>query len=147
MEFNQDNPVVKLCIQGMSLEGEGKKGEASELFLQAWRESSNDLEKFMSAHYVARHQPTPADKLSWDRTALEFILKIQDESAKAHYPSVYLNIAKCYEDLQDFENAKKNYYLALYFTDYLTDEGYGNMIKKGIALGLERISPTSGAMP
>jgi tetratricopeptide (TPR) repeat protein len=140
MELNPDNNVVKLCIQGMHLEGEGKKAEASQVFQQAWSEASTDLEKFMAAHYVARHQETAADKLSWDKTALEYILKINDETTKANYPSLYLNIAKCYEDLDDFENAKKNYYLALYFTEYLPDEGYGMMIKSGIAKGLERIS-------
>lgn len=32
MQFDPDNNIIKLCAKGMSLEGEGKPGEASELF-------------------------------------------------------------------------------------------------------------------
>lgn len=36
MEFNPSNNVVKLCLQGMGMEEQGKPEEASKLFLQAW---------------------------------------------------------------------------------------------------------------
>ena len=36
MQFDPENPIIKLCAEGMQLEGEGKKEEAEELFLQAW---------------------------------------------------------------------------------------------------------------
>ena len=61
------------------------------------------------------------DKLKWDETALQLALKINDDTIKGAYPSLYLNIAKCYEDLNDFENARKNYQLALSFTNLLPD--------------------------
>jgi rifampin ADP-ribosylating transferase len=63
MEVNPNNHVVKLCLQGMSMEAKGKPEEASKLFLQAWNEATNDLENFISAHYVARHQKNVSDKL------------------------------------------------------------------------------------
>jgi tetratricopeptide (TPR) repeat protein len=140
MQFDPDNRVVKLCAQGMILEGENKKDEALELFQRAWSESSNDFEKFTSAHYVARHQISVEDKLKWDERALSFALKIDDHNIKASYPSLYLNIAKCYEDMADLSNAKRNYQLARSFFSYLPDDGYGNMIKSGINSGLERVS-------
>jgi hypothetical protein len=56
MQFDPNNNIVKLCTQGMSLEGEGKKEEALKLFQQAWDEATHDFEKFTAAHYVARHQ-------------------------------------------------------------------------------------------
>jgi rifampin ADP-ribosylating transferase len=56
MEFNPSNNVIKLCVQGMDMEGKGKPDEASGLFLQAWNEATNDFEKFTAAYYVARHQ-------------------------------------------------------------------------------------------
>ena len=56
MEFNPNNKIIKLCVQGMHMEGEGRPEEASRLFLQAWNEATNDFEKFTAAHYVARHQ-------------------------------------------------------------------------------------------
>jgi len=59
---------------------------------------------------------------------------------QASYPSLYLNIAKCHEDLRDISNAKKNYEIALSHTDHLPDNNYGEIIKSGIKNGLERLS-------
>ena len=61
----------------------------------------NHFEKFISAHYVARHQENIQDKLKWDETALNLALKINDKNIKGALPSLYLNIAKCHEDLKD----------------------------------------------
>jgi hypothetical protein len=99
MEFNPNNNVVKLCLQGMDMEEKGKPEEASKLFLQAWNEATNDFEKFISAHYVARHQKNVSDKLEWLETALQFALKINNDTVKSAFPSLYSNIAKCYEDV------------------------------------------------
>jgi rifampin ADP-ribosylating transferase len=123
MEFNPNNNVVKLCIQGMDLEEKGKPGEASKIFLQAWNEATNDFEKYIAAHYVTRHQKNVSDKLKWLETALKFALKINNDAVKGALPSLYSNIAKCYEDLSDPDNAKKNYELATSFTGKLSDNG------------------------
>lgn len=139
MEFDPNNNVVKLCAQGMEMEGKGKPEEATKFFYQAWSEATNDFEKFTAAHYVARHQKSITDKLKWDETALQMALKINDGVVEETFPSLYLNIAKCYEDLNDFDNAKKNYDLALSFADFLPGNGYGNMVKGGIMKGLERV--------
>lgn len=139
MQFDPDNKIVNLCAQGMDMEGKGNAEEASKLFLQAWNESTNDFEKFTSAHYVARHQKSVVEKLKWDETALHLALKINDDIVKGTYPSLYLNIAKCYEDLNDFDNARKNYRLGLSFTNLLPDDGYGNMMRVGLQNGIERV--------
>lgn len=140
MLFDPDNNVVKLCAQGMNLEGKGKLKDANRLFLQAWKEATNDFEKFTAAHYVARYQKSVEEKLKWDETALQLAFKIDDDTIKETYPSLYLNIAKCYEDLNDFVNAKKNYQLALSFTNKLPDNGYGDMIIEGIKNGIKRVT-------
>ncbi len=123
MEFDPNNNVVKLCIQGIDMEGKGKPEEASRLFLQAWNEATNDFEKFIAAHYVARHQKSVRNKLNWAETALQVALKINNDTVKGAFPSLYLNIAKCYEDLNDLENAKKNHELAISFMNKLSDNG------------------------
>jgi len=123
MEFNPNNNVVKLCVQGMDMEEKGKPEEASRLFLQAWNEATNDFEKFTAAYYVARHQKNVPHKLKWLETALQFALKINDDTVKGAFPSIYINIARCYEDLSDLDNAKKNYELAISFTDKPSDNG------------------------
>jgi tetratricopeptide (TPR) repeat protein len=123
MEFNPNNNIVKLCLQGMGLEEKGRPEEARKIFLQAWNESTNDFEKFIAAHYVARHQKNVPDKLKWFETALHLALKVNDDSVKAAFASLYVNIAKCYEELNDFDNAKKNYELAKSFTAQPSDTG------------------------
>ena len=123
MEFNPNNNVIKLCIEAMGMEEKGKPEEASRLFLQAWNEATNDFEKFIASYYVARQQRNTSDKLKWLETALQFALKVNDDSVKGAFPSLYSNIAKCYEDLGDPGNAKKNYELALLFKDKISDNG------------------------
>jgi rifampin ADP-ribosylating transferase len=123
MEFNPNNPIVKLCLQGMDMEAKGKTEEASSLFLQAWNEATNDFEKFMASYYVARSQKNVRDQLKWNETALQLALKINNEAVNAAFPSLYFNIAKCYEDLGDADNAKKNYESAISSTNQPSDKG------------------------
>lgn len=137
MIFDPENKIVKLCAKGLEIEGQPE--EAKKFFIQAWEEASNDIERLTAAHYIARHQSSVADKLKWDEVALQHALNIKDDSVKGIFPSLYLNIAKCYEDLNDLTNAQKHYQLALLATDTLVDDGYGNMIKMGILNGIERI--------
>ena len=122
MEFNPTNNVVKICIEAMGLEEKGNPA-AGKLFLQAWNESANDLEKFIAAHYVARQQTNVPDKLKWLETALQFALKINDDTVNSALPSLYLNIAKCYEELSEPDKAKKNYALATLHKDKPSDKG------------------------
>ena len=123
MEFNPNNNVIKLCIEGMGMEEKGKPGEASRLFLRAWNESTNDFEKFTAAYYVARHQKNVSDKLKWLETALKSALRINDVSVAGAFPSLYSNIAKCYEESGDADNAKKNHELAISSRDTPSDSG------------------------
>ena len=139
MEFDPHNKVVQLCAKGMELEGQARPEEAAKVFDEAWRLATTDLEKFTAAHYVARHQKNISDKLKWDETALQHALNMTDASMKAALPSLYLNVGKGYEDLNDWHNAHRNYQSALSCAGFLPDDGYGNMIRTGIRNGLDRI--------
>ena len=123
MEFNPGNNIVKLCLKGMGMEENSRPEEAGKLFHQAWNEATDDFEKFIAAHYVARHQKNVSDKLKWLETALQFALKINDDSVKSAFPTLYLNIAKCYEDLNEPDKAIKNSELANSFKDEPSDKG------------------------
>ena len=123
MEFSPNNRVIKLCIEGMHMEDNGKPGEASRLFLLAWNESTNDFEKFTAAYYVARHQKNVPDKLKWLEASLQSALKINDVTVASAFPSLYSNIAKCYEDTGDHESAKKNNELAISAKNKPSDPG------------------------
>lgn len=123
MEFSPFNKIVKLCLQGMEMEDQGNLEKASKLFLQSWDEASNDFEKFLAAHYVARHQKTVFDKLNWLETTLKFALKVNDNTVNSAFPLLYSNIAKCYEDLNNSEKAKENFDLAISYKYHPTDKG------------------------
>jgi tetratricopeptide (TPR) repeat protein len=123
MEFSPFNHVIKRCLQGMDLEEKGKPEEAYQLFLQGWNEATNDFEKFITAHYVARHQKTVPDRLTWLEMALQFALKINDDAVRSALPSLYSNMAKCYEDLGEPDQAKEHAELALSFKNNPSDKG------------------------
>lgn len=111
MEFNPANPIVKLCLQGMAMEDQNKTDEAKQFFVLAWNESTQDFEKFIAAHYLARYQNSVIDKLTWLETCLEYALKINDDSVNSALPALYLNIGKCHEELNNHEEAKKYFEL------------------------------------
>lgn len=123
MEFNPNNSIVKLCLKGMAAEAKGQSEEADELFLQAWNEGTTDLEKFMAAWFVAGHQKKASDKLKWLETSLQFARSTDDVAIKSALPTLYVNIAKCYEELNNSDNAQKNNELAHSFKDKIFDEG------------------------
>ena len=110
-QFNPNNKIIQLLLRGMGMKDSGKPEEASLLFLKAWSEATDDFERFIAAYYVARHQKNSSDKLKWFETSLQFALKLNDVAVKSAFPSLYLNIAKCYEALSDPDKAKK--YVAL----------------------------------
>ena len=124
-KWNSTQTIILLnaAFKVSDLEGKGKQKEAGKIFLQGWNEATNDFEKFMTAYYVARHQENVSDKLKWFETALRLALKINNDLVKGAFASLYANIAKCYEDLNDPGNAKKNYELANSVIDKPSDIG------------------------
>jgi rifampin ADP-ribosylating transferase len=123
MEFNPNNHIVKLCIQGMGREDEGKPEEARKIFLQAWNEATNDFERFLAAYYVARHQENISDRLNWTEKALQLALQINNDAVNSALPTLYISIAKSYEQLGDSDKAKLNYDLANSARQNPTDKG------------------------
>lgn len=123
MEFSPNNNVVKRCLQAMAMEENGHPEEAGRLFLQAWNEATDDFEKFLAAHYVARHQKNVPDELKWLETALQFASKVNNEAVKAAFPSLHLKMAKCYENLGAPDKAEKHRELSASFAVKPSDKG------------------------
>lgn len=138
MQFDPNNKVVQLCAQGMQTEAEGKTAGAHALFQQAWDIAQNDFEAFTAAHYLARNQPDPKDNLKWNLEALTRANNIKDDDMKGHYPSLYLSVAKSYETLGNLPEANHHYQLAADSSQHLPPGKYGDMIRSGIAAGLQR---------
>jgi len=123
MDFNPNNPVVKLCLQGIGMEEQNKPEEALPFFQQAWDEATNDFEKFLASHYLAHRQSIVSDKLRWLQTSLQFAVQLNNDSVKSAFPFLYSAIAQCYEDLHEPDKAVENRALATTFNDTPSDQG------------------------
>jgi len=138
--MDTNNLIVQLCVDGMKAETEGRMDEARLLFSQAWEQSKNDFDACIAAHYVARHQKTLEETLHWNKEFLDRADAVNDERVQSFYPSLYLNMGKAYEDLGNWEQAKRHYELAAAKMGSLPAEGkYGNVVRGGIKRGLQRV--------
>jgi tetratricopeptide (TPR) repeat protein len=137
--MDPNNPVVKLCVEGMAAEEEGRFAEAQALFLQAWARRQDDFEACVAAHFVARQQDSPAAMLRWNQTALHHAEAVGDERVQGFYPSLYLNLGWSYEQIGDLAGARRCYELAARRLDDAPGGTYGEVVQKGIALAQQRI--------
>lgn len=138
--MDPDNPIVRLCAEGMEREMRGHFEDASKLFMAAWDRSMDDFEKCVAAHYIARHQKTALETLRWNRESLDRANAVNDSSVQGFYPSLYLNMGKSHEDLGDREEARRFYELAEAKMNSLHADRYGDIVRDGIARGLQRVS-------
>lgn len=109
---NPENVLIQLCIAGTQAEFQGQTERARQLYLQAWHLAADDYEACIAAHYVARFQENPAERLRWNREALRRADAIMDERVIPFYPSLYLNMGRSHELLGEHAEAQKFYALA-----------------------------------
>lgn len=128
-------------MAAMKEEIQGSKENAYKIYLQAWEESSDDYDRCISAHYIARYQKTLEDVLKWNTISLEHAKLVTDEKIKSFFPSLYLNMGKSYEDLGEFEKAKHYYDLSKGNFDVLNDDTYGDSVRDAIERANRRIDP------
>jgi tetratricopeptide (TPR) repeat protein len=147
MDIDPSNRIVQLCAEGMSAEFQGKFAESEALFNQAWESASNDFEAFIAAHYMARRQLSLEEKLKWNLESYHLANKIDGDGMKKFFPSLCLNVGKSYEDIGQIQEATHYYQLAADYSDKLSDNTYGNMIKSGITEGLKRVGASKSQNP
>lgn len=137
--MDSNNPVVRLCIQGMECEGRGLFEDASQLFLNAWNQSTSDVERCIAAHYVARHQKNPHDALMWNEACLNHANAVADDGVREFYPSLYLNLGKAHEDLGHREDAKRFYEMSAGVLNTLSEDRYGSVVRDAVENALRRM--------
>jgi tetratricopeptide (TPR) repeat protein len=124
----------------MEREQEGRHEEALQLFMLAWRESTNAFERSIAAHYVARHQTTPEGALHWNQESLTNADAVGDNRVQEFYPSLYLNMGKSYEDLGNLKDARRFYALAADRIDCLPESPLTDTVRRGVINGMRRTS-------
>lgn len=112
MEIDRNNPVIEYCIAGTQAEFQGQIDQARSLYRKAWEVSHGDYEACIAAHYMARHQDDPIQKLYWNQIAIEKADAVNDERVQAFYPSLYVNMGQSFELLGNLREAKRYYDLA-----------------------------------
>ena len=143
--MDPENPVVKLCAQGMEAEFAGRPVEARDLFVRAWEARADDYDACVAAHFVARHQATPEETLRWNQEALARAAAVADDRVRGFYPSLYLNLGHSHEQLGQLGEARQMYDLAAAAATDLPPGPYGDTVRDGIARGRQRVAETSGA--
>ena len=91
------------------------------------------LHRCTLAHYMADLQDDPEAELLWDLRALEAARAIAGEDGRVYYSSLHLNLAEDYRKLGDLTAAREHVARAAQFAGALPENGYGNMIRRGIA--------------
>ena len=137
--MDPNNPVVKLCAEGMQAEGEGQLDAARAYFQQAWDVRQDDFEACIAAHFMARHQP-PAETLHWNQVALDHAEAVTDDRVRGFYPSLYLNLGWSHEQLGDLSKASQYYELATSRLADLPDDSYATVVRKGVTAGQARVA-------
>ena len=132
------NPVVELCAAGMAVEG--TPAEARQLFERAWAARRDDFDAAIAAHFLARHQPTPADTLHWNAMAVRHAEAVADGSAAAFLASLYLNLGDAQANVGDRAEAAASARRAAEHLTALPPGGYRDFV----ALGISRLAARVG---
>ncbi|MFB4285224.1 MULTISPECIES: hypothetical protein [unclassified Nonomuraea] len=134
--MDPDNPVVRLCTQGMQAEAEGRDIDAKGFFQQAWEIAGDDYEACIAAHYLARHQSTPQQTLHWNQECLNRADLVADDRVRGFYASLHVNIAKAYGDLGEPDRAREHFERATAHIDDVPPGQYADWTRVAIAEGL-----------
>lgn len=138
MRMDPENPVVRLCAEGMQAETQGRVGDARALYEQAWEARRDDYEACVAAHFLARQQDSPADELRWNREALDRALADGGERVRGFHASLYLNLGHSHETLGELAEARRSYAQAGERLADVPPGPYGDHVRGGVARGLAR---------
>ena len=137
--IDSENAIVRLCAKGMELEQSRRTAEAKSLFERAWRESRDDFEACIAAHFLARHQTDPGQALAWNVEALDRAEAVGDGLTDTFLPSLLLNLGYSHEVLGQADEARLYYCRANALLDSLLAGSYADVVRSGVRRGLERL--------
>jgi len=112
IKIDINTPVVRLCVEGTQAEFQGQIDQARICYERAWDAVQDDYDACIAAHYLARHQEDPEERLYWNQVALDKADAVGDERVQDFYPSLYLNLGQSYELVGDQPEAQRYFGLA-----------------------------------
>jgi len=138
--------------EAVQLSHQGERAAARVLFARIWDEIGGEqgdpLHVCTLAHAMADVQDDVREELVWDKRALVAAGLLTDQrvaqagvtlSVAGLYPSLHLNLSECYRKLGDLDRAREHLRHAQDTVGALGDDGYGRMIKDGLARIAEQL--------
>lgn len=146
------DPTLLRIGEAVQLSHQGEREAASLLFAEIWDEIGGEqgdpLQVCTLAHAMADVQDDVRQELVWDQRALAAAEQLTEARvAEAGvtlpvaglYPSLHLNLSECYRKLGDLARAREHLQQAQATIDVLGDDGYGRMIRDGLARIAEQL--------
>jgi len=150
----QRDAVMERISAAVAAYGTGDRDGARQQLAEIWAEiqSGDPLHRCFLAHYMADLQDDVRDELRWDLRALTAADDVTEERAQAFarqfngaldvralYPSLHLNLGDDYRRLGAAAQAREHLALAQQNMHVLPEDGYGRMIRDGIATLAQRL--------
>jgi len=139
------NPVVALCAEGTA--AEGTPAEARRLFERAWAARRDDFDAAVAAHFLARHQATPAETLRWNALAVRHAEAVADGRAAGLLASLYLNLGDAQANLGDAGAAAASARRAAAHLAAVPPGGYREFVALGVSRLAERVGGGDDRQP
>lgn len=121
----------------------GDKGHGRTLLESCWADTAEheQAQRCVIAHYLADTQDSIDDEVRWDERALAAYVHVKDAdlaaigvpSARGMAPSLHLNVGDGYLRQGRVSEAREHLAAGLAATEALGDDGYGALIRKGLA--------------
>jgi hypothetical protein len=140
--IDPQNPVAVLCAEGMTAEVQGRTDDARRLFAEAWARRRDHYESSIAAHYVARHQPTPARTLLWNARAARHA-EADPDTTREFLASLYLNLGHSYEVVGRAIEARSYAARAASALSFLPEGGYREFTRRGVEALCSRLGMTA----
>jgi len=137
--IDSENAVTRLCAEGMNAEVLGRSEEARRLFAEAWSLRRDHYDACIAAHYVARHQPTPACTLLWNARAVRHAEAAEASTTSEFLASLYLNLGHSYEVVGRIDEGRAYAVRAATALAFLPEGGYREFTRRGIEALQERL--------
>lgn len=150
--MTEPDQVMTRIGHAIELGQAGERDRARRLLADLWEEigpRGDAFHRLSLAHFMADLQEDPREELAWDRRALQAAESVTDERAgqagvtspvAGFYPSLHLNLGEDFRKLGDLPAARHHLELGQAAAEALGDDGYSNMIKRGLAALAARLS-------
>ena len=152
--MTEPDATMAQIARGMELSQRGKRDAARGILADVWGqiggENGDPLHRCPLAHAMTDVQHDVNEEVIWDLRALEAADLITDERASragvtssvaGFYPSLHLNLGECYRKLGEFDVARDYLERGVGCAGALPDDGYGQMIRRGLDRLGERLPP------